>query len=262
MISEKDLARLAEKFERYVSLFDLPESEYQKNIRLKIDHSRRVANEMLSIAESENLPLGKKRLAEAIGLFHDIGRFEQYDKYRTFSDYQSENHGELGAKVIRQQGFFVGLAVQVQELMIQAVRFHNRAKLPQSLRGETLFFAQMIRDADKLDIFRVVIEHYQNPEAGFRRTVRLGLPDSDEISPAIFSDVMAGNVVKMSEMKSLTDFKILQLGWVFDMNFNSAIAQVEKRQYVESIAQSLPKTPQVSAVIEKVKGYLRSKNEN
>lgn len=47
----------------------------------------------------------KIRLAALIGLLHDIGRFEQYTKYNTFSDKLSADHADLGEKTLDNNDF-------------------------------------------------------------------------------------------------------------------------------------------------------------
>ncbi len=49
-------------------------------------------------------PAGRSLLAETAGLLHDAGRFEQYERYRTFRDGESEHHGRLAVQVIRTHG--------------------------------------------------------------------------------------------------------------------------------------------------------------
>jgi len=42
-------------------------------------------------------------LAKTIALLHDVGRFEQYERYRTFDDYKSEDHVHLSLNVLNQE---------------------------------------------------------------------------------------------------------------------------------------------------------------
>ena len=45
-----------------------------------------------------------ENLAKLIALLHDIGRFEQIRLYHTFSDKDSINHAEFGAKLLFEDG--------------------------------------------------------------------------------------------------------------------------------------------------------------
>ena len=44
-------------------------------------------------------------------------------------------------------------------------------------------------------------------------------------------------------MKSLNDFKLLQLSWVFDLHFSETLRQAKKRGDLFAIARSLPDDP-------------------
>jgi len=54
------------------------------NIELKEVHSLNVAENCLKIAKSENLNQEKTLIAYLCGLFHDVGRFEQFYKISHF----------------------------------------------------------------------------------------------------------------------------------------------------------------------------------
>ena len=61
---------------------------------------RKVLKSAVANAE-HNLNLEKEdiKLAELIGLLHDIGRFEQLKRFNTFVDKKSINHGEFGGEI-------------------------------------------------------------------------------------------------------------------------------------------------------------------
>jgi hypothetical protein len=46
----------------------------------------------------------------------------------------------------------------------------------------------------------------------------------------------------------LEDAKLLQMGWVYDVNFRATLRRLKERRYMELLAEMLPKIPQVSAV--------------
>ena len=95
-----DITKAKKAFKEYVKNYD-PED---KKIMLKIKHIERVANLSKKMAEELNLSEEDTQLAELIGLLHDIGRFEQIRLYHTFVDRKSVNHGELGAKILFEDG--------------------------------------------------------------------------------------------------------------------------------------------------------------
>ena len=95
-----DINRAKNAFDEYVKNYN-PENG---KIRLKISHIKRVASISKDIATELGLSKEDIQLAELIGLLHDIGRFEQVRIYNTFVDKNSINHGQLGAKILFEDG--------------------------------------------------------------------------------------------------------------------------------------------------------------
>jgi len=238
-------------FDRYVAGFTAggeAAPDVVKNVRLKKDHSKRVVQEILLIAEGLGLDEETRRLAAVMALFHDIGRFEQYARYRTFADHKSENHAALGVKILRQYRVLDSLPPSVADLVCRAVSYHNRAALPGDETRECLFYARLLRAADKLDIWQVVIDHYRRQNNDENPAIELGLPDTPGMSDRVYGDVVDGKIVDARQIRNLNDFKLLQIGWVFDINFAPALEQVKERGYVESICRTLPPSDRLTRI--------------
>ena len=61
-----------------------------------------------------------------------------------------------------------------------------------------------------------------------------------------------------SNMENLNDFKLLQIGWVFDINFKPALRAVKERKYIEKICEVLPATEQTKDILDVVQAYYKS----
>ena len=130
------------------------------NIRLKIDHTYRVAQFCERISKSLTENASDIELAWLLGLLHDIGRFEQLKRYNTFVDKDSIDHADLGADILFSNSLIYEFIdeQEVFPLIEAAIRFHNKLKVPEDLDENTLAFTNILRDADKCDIFRVICE--------------------------------------------------------------------------------------------------------
>jgi putative nucleotidyltransferase with HDIG domain len=241
----KDLGFLKNWFSDYCKSFYSSNIEDQKNISLKVQHSFNVCENIIQIADEQLLSQNKIMLAETIALFHDIGRFPQYVKYKTFNDSISENHGKLGAKVLQQEKPLQNLLGNEQELIINTVKFHNAYNIPDFKNPENIFFLKLIRDADKLDIWRVFIEYYENSEAERASVAAHGLPDLPEYSEKIFSCISEKKTAPMKDMKTLNDFKLVQLSWTYDLNFNTSFRLLLEKDYINKIIAKLPQTEEI-----------------
>ena len=128
-------------------------------VRLKIDHTYRVAGLCRRIAQSLDLSPEDTELAWLCGLLHDVGRFEQLRRYGTFNDAVSIDHAACGAQVLFEEGRirdYLDTATE-DELLHKAVALHSVYRLPE-LDERTVLFCNILRDADKIDILRVNVE--------------------------------------------------------------------------------------------------------
>jgi hypothetical protein len=244
-------------FEDYVSRFSSDDSLIQENIVLKTEHTRRVCEAIKDIGASLNLTGEDLCLAEIAALLHDIGRFEQYKRYRTFADYKSEDHARLGVQVIQDERPLQDLEQEKADMILRMVGYHNRANLPQDEEDRCLFFLKLLRDADKVDIWHVVTEYYQSTRNSRNPALELDLPDEDRVSDSAYEALMKGNLVQMTDLESLNDFKLLQLGWIYDLNFPRTFQIVRERMYLEKIRQALPSnSTRVTEIYDRVQAYM------
>jgi len=260
-MTSNDLTFFKKWFSDYCSSFYSSDPEDQKNISLKEEHTFRVCQDMGKITEGLLLDDNRKMLAEAVALFHDIGRFPQYAKYKTFRDSVSVNHGLLGAQTIGDKGVLRNLSEEEQEIIIQAVTFHNAFSVPKK-EEEIVFFIQLIRDADKLDIWRVFLEYYEGSEESRASAVGLGLPDLPGYSKDVLSRIYHKKIIALSDIRSLNDFKLLQLSWIFDLNFQPSFAVLAQRDHIRRIAGCLPETEEMKRAAAFLTEYVRMKTSS
>jgi len=253
-----------EKFKRwfadYVASFYGDEQYVNANLKLKEDHSYRVCREILFLADSLGLEPNQRRIAEVVALFHDIGRFRQFVEYRTYHDPRSVNHSQLGLEVLQETKILDCLDQQEKQLIEKAVEYHGIKKLPKDLNGDCLLFSQLIRDADKIDIYLVVSSSYkQHRENPSDFQFEIELPDTTEYSTVIIDDVMNERRIDHADLRTWNDMKILQLGWVYDVNFTPTLKRIKQRGYLEQIIEFLPQTNDIKKVKEKIFDYVDSR---
>lgn len=230
-------------FARFVAGFRGANADEQRNYDLKIDHTYRVLAMMERLTASLGLAAAERSLAAAIALCHDVGRFPQYRDYGTFNDATSTNHATLAVQTLTAEGAVDRLAPEERRLLLQSVALHNVFELPDDLSAAARRFARLIRDADKLDIWRVLIEYCTAPPAERASAVIWELPDTGACSPPALAEVTAGRMLNRSLMATADDFKLLQLSWVFDLNFAESFRILEEQGYIATLAALLPEQP-------------------
>jgi len=255
-INEKEVHYLEVWFSHYVQTFKEGDKNIQENIILKENHTRQVCKEILNIGKQLELNNDELRLAKVIALFHDIGRFEQYARFKTFVDKKSVNHAELGTRILKENKVLNRLDESMQDLILQSISYHNRASLPKNETATCLFYTKLIRDADKLDIWRIVTDYYNQKNSKQNVVLELELPNTSGISEEVYQDLINRRIVDIKNVKNLNDFKLLQMGWVFDVNFNSTFHSIQSRRYIEMIGDVLPKSKEIQTIMGIIQLYV------
>lgn len=228
-----------------------------ENIDLKRDHSLRVLEEAQGILASL-LPgqAPEPELHHAVqvaALFHDMGRFPQYVRWGTFNDRVSDDHGRQGVRAIRRAGVVRELPDRLRKVVLGAVVLHNRRYLPAGLPADVDFAVRVVRDADKLDIYPVMLSHLE-PGGIDNPVVTLGLKDDAEaVSPKIMEQVSGRGLCNYDDMRYVNDFKLLILSWVYDLNFAHSREQVVGRGYLDRLFDCLPKNGNFGRLAEQLR---------
>lgn len=244
-------------FENYVNYFKNEDEEVYKNISLKYKHSFFVSSNIIEISKSLNLSEEDIAIAEIIGLLHDIGRFEQIVKYKTFADNKSVNHAKLGIEILEKYQVLSRLDKNTEQIIVNSILNHNTRIIDKDMDEKSMFFSKLIRDADKLDIYRIFAEYYNNAEKD--KSVVLELGEEDNISQNLIEDIMSGSTLKYEDLIYINDFKLLQLSWIFDINFFYSFNKIYKNNYLELIYNELPKDQRIELIFHKIQNYLIDK---
>lgn len=252
-----DLQFFRRFFAGFCRSYQSPDPGEQLNIALKEMHSIRVSENALLIARGEALGENRLPLAETCGFFHDIGRFPQYLRYKTFRDGISVNHGELGAETLKEQGVLERLSENERDNIMWAVRHHNAFGVPASEDAGKTLFLKIVRDADKLDIWRIFCEYSEGPDESKADAVPLGLPELAEYSGEAVETILNKEVVKSGHVSSMNDLRLLQLSWVFDLNFRTSFSLAGDRAIISRLAVALPSADDIGRAVSVVQEHVR-----
>lgn len=233
-------------FASYARGFYTGEPEHDALLDLKAEHSRNVfrhAHDMSLEAGifAASAPLGRALLLA--GLYHDLGRFPQYAQYRTFSDPQSVNHAHLSVREVKRLGFLGQEDDHVRGAALAAIAMHNRFAMPAADK-DALLVGNALRDADKLDIMRIMADHLTGalPDA----VVVLHAAPSQRVTPAVLEAVLARRLASYADLVTTTDFALLVCGWLYDLNFPWSRRAAVAGGYLGALFASLPRTRELA----------------
>jgi hypothetical protein len=247
-----DLTFFREWFTSYVAGFYGPDRNGPGPIHLKENHTARTCEEITRIGRALKLAGADLLLAETMALFHDLGRFPQWGRYGTLIDRDSEDHARLGLAELRRFRVLDRIAAEEAALVEEAIRHHNAKELPSHLGPRPLFFARLLRDADKLDIWRVVIE-------GERRRGHGSTPRS--YSREILTEIHKRRIPEFDLVHAPSDMQLLRLAWVYDLNFAPSCREVLERGYLEALFEALPATEDMHELRELLASFLQRRLE-
>ncbi len=151
------IEELRKLYDAYVDTYREPDGSLSKLMRLKRIHTGFVVKNAELIADGEDFDAKTRETAIAAALLHDTGRYEQLKLYNTFKDSESIDHAVFSHDIVKEMGWLDGLFdAPTCDAILKAVLYHNRREIPSGLDALTEACSHTVRDADKLDIFRVL----------------------------------------------------------------------------------------------------------
>ena len=224
-----NLRKAQESFKKYLKDYDIEDG----NIKLKIKHTYEVVNKSEYISKGLGLNQENIELAKLIALLHDIGRFEQVKQTSDFLDGKDFDHANYGIKVLFEDNLIRKFIEdnQYDNIIKKAIYNHNKYKIEENLNDAELLHSKIIRDADKLDNFRVKeTEHFSNifPSKYNPKTINF-----ESISPKVYNDFMSQKCIKLEDRQTQIDFWVCVIAFIFDLNFDISLKYVKENDYID-----------------------------
>ena len=214
-----DLVKLSAAYDRYVDTYREANGELPVMMRLKRVHTAFVVKNAELIADGEGFDAVTRETALAAALLHDTGRYEQLRRYNTFRDSDSVDHAVFSHGIVAEKGWLDEVTdaadrQRAKEAVLKAVLYHNRRDVPGDMDALTAAAAHAVRDADKLDIFRVLEDQVANTD--WRKDSRAfwNLKVEAPPSAAVVDCIEHGRPVDYQFIKVLADFVMIQVGWM------------------------------------------------
>lgn len=228
------LKTLIRRYRAYVDSFRDARGGLSELHRLKIEHTERVAENACRIMSGENWPEAWTAAGEACAWLHDIGRHVQLRDYGTFRDADSLDHAACGVAVIHEERLLDGLAAASRARILAAVALHNRKTVPDGLADDAARLTHLVRDADKLDIFRVLEEVVDDGSLRRNPAIAWELRLDGAPSPDVVAAVCAGQPVSYDAVRNLSDFVLIQVGWLINgLHYTASLRLAAERRVLE-----------------------------
>jgi putative nucleotidyltransferase with HDIG domain len=257
MSTEKLLKKCRIEFNEYFKSLTIDSPDNQHKLEEIKAHSIRVADNTLLLANVVLQTEEEKGIATINALFHDIGKASMVSKNLEALIIQRD-HATVSSKIIQQMEFYQELTADFQVIILKAVESHNKQKLPKLDNEQQTIFAQLLRDADKLDIYDSAYRFFKE-KYGIQPVITIDLNKNSEVSEKIIKSIMAGKPASVEDMKSMNDYKLLLLSMAFDLNFKYTFRIMSEKQYIQKIYETLPKRDQIIDVYRNIKLFVENK---
>ncbi len=236
-------------FREYVSRYDID----MPMIRLKVEHTYRVAELCEQIARSLALAEADVDLAWLIGLLHDIGRFEQQKNFGTFNDAISIDHAQYGASILfgnkndveAAKSSKAAMPLESAEISIRsfvedsdeddtihtAVYYHSAYRVPEELDERTAMFCHILRDADKIDILKV------NVEFPLEEIYNVGTKElyTSQVTPEVLESFDEEHAVLRKLKKTPVDNVVGHISLVYELVYPISLRIVTEQGYLDKL---------------------------
>ena len=219
-----DIEKAKEEFIEYTKNYNLEDI----NIKRKQMHSLRVMEISKKIAEYIGLSQEDVKLAELIGLLHDIGRFEQYSNYHTFRDDHSIDHGDYAVTILEKEIRKYIRTDEYDNIIKVAIKNHNKYQIKENITDKEELFSKIIRDADKIDILdSIFTKFYKGKE--------------EEIGKEIIFEEDIQDFRKFKSIRTRKDREgqlyeiIVMLAFIFDINYQMSLKILQEKDIINKI---------------------------
>ncbi len=277
-------------FQEYTDRYD----STNPKIKLKIDHTYRVANLCEQIAQSLELSAAEVDLAWLSGMLHDVGRFEQLRRYNTFSDAQSIDHARFAVELLYDEGLIADYVPEISttELVagartwwsmgganesptaqsedmplsdiLQTLRIaigeHSAYRIQKGLDERTRMFCQILRDADKVDIFRVICDTPMEEVYGFQtKDIH-----RSAITPEVMQAFYEHHAVLRKLKKCPADYIVAHGSLTFELVYPESLRIAKEQGYLNQMMSFQSENPDTAEMFEDLRkdlnGYLEERS--
>ena len=256
-MTKEQFKRVRRHFLEYAEGYISAAGDMRHMMELKREHCAFVARNCRTLATTAGWVQEDVYTAEALGYLHDIGRFPQLAEYGTFLDAKSIDHGKRGWEAVLEGGILEKVEPALKEALLDGVRHHNARFIPEDLPRHHLRWVRLIRDADRLDIYRVVLDAVENDKLDEHPEIGLGLAREGDPCPEVVDMILLKKAPAYTDLKCINDFLLLLLSWINLMDYPATLKIVRERRILERYAVYLPtQIPKVGQVLNELRGLV------
>ena len=224
-----DLQKARLEFKKYINSYD---NQNDPGFNLKVVHTYHVVENAMMIAKELGLSEEDINLAGLIAILHDIGRFDELKNLKKF-DSVGNDHAMFASKLLFDEGLINNFIDdnKYNNIIKKSIENHNKKFIEEGLSDKELLHAKIIRDADKLDNFRVKKE--EKIENIFPSVVNSNEDmENSLISDSVYNSILKEECVDIKDRVYPLDYWICILGFTYDIYFKETLSIIKNNDYI------------------------------
>ncbi len=224
-----DIDNVKKEFKNFVSQYN---NQSDLGFNLKVIHTMHVVENAKMIASKMNLSEEDIELAQLIAYLHDIGRFEELKETKEF-DSARFDHALHGSKMLFERNLIRNFIMEnsYDTIIKKAIENHSKLKIEEGLTERELLHARIIRDADKLDNFRVKKEE-KIEEIFPGKVTKIEEFNESLITDKVYEAILKNECVDVHDRVYPLDYWICILAFTFDINFKETFEVIKENDYI------------------------------
>jgi len=256
MITQDTLQAFRTDYKKYVSHLNTEVYKNNSAVERNLIHTDKVIENILILANSLELSESEKYTAEALALFHDIGRF--WILLQDQQKIQNMDHAEASIEYLKSNSTFNSLDEQSKMVITEVILNHHAAEISKKDNPVSLFFSRLLRDADKLDIWRLTADSLADRTKKSNLAIEYGLVEKPTLTTSFCQNIIEGGLPKKEDVATFNDYLVFQMSWVFDLNFRKSFQLLNKMQYMRHIYEALPKHDMIFEIYRMIKIHIEN----
>ena len=218
-------SRLLKYFEEYIKKIDMnnawAKAKYFHSLK-SMDMARIIATDLGIFNEEEIVVI------ELIALFHDIGNFEV--KNYNYLDNIREDSTMKSIEILFDDGLIRKITedTKYDNIIKLGIFCHNKEGLPKNIDKKTVCICNIMKDVYRLEELRMVINYpyIDNRIKEYPTTL-------------VYNEFKLFNQVNSKLSDNNADNILIELSFLFNMNYKISYSLVKEKQYIEKIIDSL-----------------------
>ncbi len=237
---------IAHWFEGYVQRIVAENEAMKENIQLKEKHILKAVELVSYLATSvEKYTELDIAIAKIVVVLQQIARLNVFANCSNSDVTFAEDDIDDCIAIIKEEKILEVFSEELRNTILMCLSYVNKTLYPKTLEANNIAILKLVNDAGKIAALEILAEYYSEEPQGSNKIIEFHLPNKFEISGKLEKRIMSDKEAEPKDVYSIKDLKLMQMSWVFGLNFKASYKLVHDKLYVKKIYETLPKSDKI-----------------